>query len=112
MKIRDAVYGDIELSPAEVKLLDTFEMQRLRKVKELAFVHLVYPTAIHTRFDHSIGVRHCVQQILERSHIELPKEDKELLFKAALLHDIGHPCFSHITEELEGIPKHTEFVML
>ncbi|TFH44543.1 MAG: HD domain-containing protein [ANME-2 cluster archaeon] len=112
MKIRDAVYGDIELLPFEVKLLDTFEMQRLRKVRELAFVHLVYPTAIHTRFDHSIGVRHCVQQILERSHIELPKEEKELLFKAALLHDIGHPCFSHITEELEGIPKHTEFVRL
>lgn len=112
MKIRDAVYGDIELLPSEVKLLDTFEMQRLRKVRELAFVHLVYPTAIHTRFDHSIGVRHCVQQILERSHIELPKEEKELLFKAALLHDIGHPCFSHITEELKGIPKHTEFVRL
>ncbi len=112
MEIRDAVYGDIELLPGEVKLLDTFEMQRLRKVRTLALVHLVYPTAVHTRFDHSIGVRHCVQQIIERSHIELPKEEKELLFKAALLHDIGHPCFSHITEELEGIPKHTKFVEL
>ncbi len=112
MEIRDAVYGDIELLPAEVKLLDTFEMQRLRKVRALALVHLVYPTAVHTRFDHSIGVRYCVQHIIERSHIELPKEEKELLFKAALLHDIGHPCFSHITEELEGIPKHTKFVEL
>ncbi len=110
MEIRDAVYGDIELLPAEVKLLDTFEMQRLRKVRTLALVHLVYPTAVHTRFDHSIGVRYCVQHIIERSHIDLPKEEKELLFKAALLHDIGHPCFSHITEELEGIPKHTKFV--
>ena len=110
MEIRDAVYGDIELSPTEVKLLDTFEMQRLRKVKELALVYLVYPTAVHTRFDHSIGVRYCVQRIIERSHIELPKEEKELLFKAALLHDIGHPCFSHVTEELERIPKHTKFV--
>ncbi len=112
MEIRDAVYGDIELLPGEVKLLDTFEMQRLRKVKTLALVHLVYPTAVHTRFDHSIGVRYCVQHIIERSHIDLPKEEKELLFKAALLHDIGHPCFSHITEELEGIPKHTKFVEL
>lgn len=112
MEIRDAVYGDIELSPTEVKLLDTFEMQRLRKVRELALVHLVYPTAVHTRFDHSIGVRHCVQHIIERSHIELPKEEKELLFRAALLHDIGHPCFSHVTEELEGIPKHTDFIRL
>ncbi|GFO97282.1 HD family metal-dependent phosphohydrolase [groundwater metagenome] len=112
MEIRDAVYGDIELLPAEVKLLDTFEMQRLRKVRTLALVHLVYPTAVHTRFDHSIGVRYCVQQIIERSHIDLPKEEKELLFKAALLHDIGHPCFSHVTEELEGIPKHTKFVEL
>lgn len=112
MEIRDAVYGDIELLPGEVKLLDTFEMQRLRKVKTLALVHLVYPTAVHTRFDHSIGVRHCVQHIIERSHIDLPKEEKELLLKAALLHDIGHPCFSHITEELEGIPKHTKFVEL
>ncbi len=110
MEIRDAVYGDIELTPIEIKLLDTFEMQRLRKVRTLALVHLVYPTAVHTRFDHSIGVRHCVQHIIERSHIELPKEEKELLFKAALLHDIGHPCFSHITEELKGIPPHTKFV--
>lgn len=112
MEIRDAVYGDIEILPSEVKLLDTFEMQRLRKVRTLALVHLVYPTAVHTRFDHSIGVRHCVQNIIERSHIDLPKEEKELIFKAALLHDIGHPCFSHVTEELEGIPKHTEFAEL
>ncbi|HEY9205984.1 MAG TPA: HD domain-containing protein [Candidatus Methanoperedens sp.] len=112
MEIRDAVYGDIELLPAEVKLLDTFEMQRLRKVRTLALVNLAYPTAVHTRFDHSIGVRYCVQHIIERSHFDLPKEEKELLFKAALLHDIGHPCFSHITEELEDIPKHTKFVEL
>lgn len=111
MEIRDAVYGDIELLPGEAKLLNTFEMQRLRKVRTLALVHLVYPTAVHTRFDHSIGVRHCVQHIIERSHIELPNEEKELLFKAALLHDIGHPCFSHVTEELD-IPKHTKFVEL
>lgn len=112
MEIRDAIYGDIELLPNEVKLLDTFEMQRLRKIKQLALVHLVYPTAVHTRFDHSIGVRHCVSTILERSHIQLSLEDKELLFKAALLHDIGHACFSHITEELEGVPKHTKFLEL
>jgi len=113
MEIRDAVYGDIELLPTEVKLLDTFEMQRLRKVRTLALVHLIYPTAVHTRFDHSIGVRYCVQHIIERSHLDLPKEEKEILFKAALLHDIGHPCFSHITEELNNnIPKHTKFVEL
>jgi len=112
MEIRDAIYGDIELSPNEVKLLDTFEMQRLRKIKELALVHLVYPTALHTRFDHSLGVRYCVQHILERSHIEIPRDDKEILYKAALLHDMGHPCFSHITEELEGVPKHTDFVKI
>ncbi len=112
MEIRDAVYGDIELLPSEVKLLDTFEMQRLRKIKQLALVHLVYPTAVHTRFDHSIGVRHCVENILVRSHIRLSHEERELLFKAALLHDIGHACFSHITEELEGVPKHTEFLKI
>lgn len=113
MEIRDAVYGDIELLPAEVKLLDTFEMQRLRKVRTLALVHLIYPTAVHTRFDHSIGVRYCVQHIIERSHLDLPKEEKEIVYKAALLHDIGHPCFSHITEDLSNnIPKHTKFVEL
>ncbi|MDO8725814.1 MAG: HD domain-containing protein [Candidatus Methanoperedens sp.] len=112
MEIRDAIYGDIELLPGEVKLLDTFEMQRLRKIKQLALVHLVYPTAVHTRFDHSIGVRHCVNTILERSHIQLSLDEKELLFKAALLHDIGHACFSHITEELDDVPKHTKFLEL
>jgi HD superfamily phosphohydrolase len=78
MEIRDAVYSDIELLPAEVKLLDTFEMQRLRKVRTLALVHLIYTTAVHTRFDHSFGVRYCVQHIIEKSHLDLPKEEKAL----------------------------------
>ncbi|ELY44214.1 metal dependent phosphohydrolase, partial [Natronorubrum tibetense GA33] len=56
--IKDSVHDYIELDPTAEALLDTAEMQRLRAVRQLSTVQLVYPSANHTRFEHSLGVYH------------------------------------------------------
>jgi HD superfamily phosphohydrolase len=75
----------------------------LRKIRQLAGAHLVYPSAQHTRFEHSIGAMHLVglaaQTLLDKGYIK-HKEDVESLRIAALLHDIGHGPFSHLFEEV------------
>ncbi|MHA1432167.1 MAG: HD domain-containing protein, partial [Candidatus Freyarchaeota archaeon] len=58
-KVRDVIWGDILLDDEEKEIVDTFEMQRLRGIKQLDFASLVYPGAEHTRFQHSLGVRAC-----------------------------------------------------
>jgi HD superfamily phosphohydrolase len=53
--IRDSLHGNLQLNEFEVKLIDTPQIQRLRRIKQLGFTYLVYPGANHTRFEHSIG---------------------------------------------------------
>jgi hypothetical protein len=106
--IRDPLQGDITLSEEEFDLVNTYEMQRLSRVKQLGTSYLVYPGATHTRFAHSLGVRYLIEQILIKSKIYIPAEEKRLLFLAALLHDVSHPCFGHRLEEIPGIPSHEE----
>lgn len=102
--IRDPIHGFIKLTEEEVKLIDGEPLiQRLRYVKQLGFVYLVYPTATHTRFDHSLGVMHIATLIGERILQQLGSFDEEALRHlrvAALLHDIGHLPFSHSFEVL------------
>lgn len=54
-RIRDPIHGDGMLSPLAVAVIDSPEFQRLRELKELCFAHLIYPSAVHSRFEHSIG---------------------------------------------------------
>ena len=74
-------------------MADTEVFQRLRKIRQLAGAHLVYPSAQHTRFEHSLGVMHlaglAAETLLDKGYITY-KEDVESLRIAALLHDIGH----------------------
>ena len=63
--LRDPVHGDIYLTHEEIEVLDTPEMQRLRGVKQLGTAFLAYPGAVHTRFDHSIGVLHVTGRMIE-----------------------------------------------
>jgi len=63
--IRDAVHGDIWISKLEKILLDTPEFQRLRGIKQLGTVHLIYPSAIHTRFGHSLGTLYIAQKFID-----------------------------------------------
>jgi HD superfamily phosphohydrolase len=94
--VRDPIHGSIELDDLALALIDTPQVQRLRRIRQLGLSHLVYPGANHTRFEHSLGTYHLTCELLE--HIDYP--DPQALKAAALLHDIGHGPFSHVTEEL------------
>jgi len=96
--IRDPVHGDIELSEVERAVVDSEEMQRLRRVKQLSFCSLVYPGANHTRFEHSLGTMHMAGRMAGKLGIEA-----EPLRLAGLVHDIGHFPFSHSLEGAFGV---------
>lgn len=95
--IRDPIHGYIGLTEREVALIDTPPLQRLRRVKQLANTHLVYPGALHTRFDHSLGVMHVAHRLA--CQLGFSDEQKELVRLAALTHDLGHSAFSHVGEK-------------
>ena len=95
--IRDSIHGDLHLTEFELKILDTVEMQRLRRIKQLGFTNLVYPGANHTRFEHSIGTLFLANKLSERLNLDCEKI--ELLRICGLLHDIGHSPFSHVSEK-------------
>lgn len=96
--IRDSIHGDIFLTEVELEIIDALEFQRLRRIKQLGTTYLVYPSANHTRFEHSIGALHLAGRIAER--LGLSEEEKKKVRTAALLHDIGHGPLSHTSEEL------------
>jgi HD superfamily phosphohydrolase len=91
MHIRDPILGAIEISPAELKIIETSQMQRLHYIKQLGFSYLVYPGANNTRFEHSLGAMHITKEISKN----IFHENIDELNCAALLHDIGHGPFSH-----------------
>ncbi len=94
--IRDPIHDYIELDELTLALVDTPEVQRLRRIRQLGFSALVYPGANHTRFEHSLGVYHLAQHLIKQVDEQHGRE----LLAAALLHDIGHGPFSHAIEEL------------
>ena len=107
--IRDAVHGDIAMSPLEVELMDTPEFQRLRSIKQLGTAYLVFPSAVHTRFEHSLGTSWMAHRILESvgRNQSIPAEEAAVIRVAALLHDITHIPFGHTLEdERRVLPRH------
>ncbi|MCX7001572.1 MAG: HD domain-containing protein [Candidatus Sumerlaeota bacterium] len=98
VQIRDPVHNFIELREKERELVNTLAFQRLRRIRQLAMAYLVYPGALHTRFEHSLGVKHVAGLMAE--NLELGDDDKETIRYAALLHDIGHGPFSHVSEDI------------
>jgi len=96
--IQDSVHGYIKLTDEEEKIIDTPEFQRLRRIKQLGLSSLVYPSATHNRFQHSIGVMHIAGKFSET--LNLDDHKKRELRIAGLLHDIGHGPFSHASEVL------------
>ena len=94
--IRDPIHDHIELDELALSLIDTPVIQRLRRIRQLGFSNLVYPGANHTRFEHSLGVYHLTQMIIDQVEEHRQKE----LLAAALLHDVGHGPFSHATEHV------------
>ena len=94
--IRDPVHKTIRLNDLCLRLIDTPEMQRLRRIKQLGFSYLVYPGANHTRFEHSLGVMH----LADIFSANLEEEGRDELMASALLHDVGHGPYSHDSEEI------------
>ncbi|MEM2906008.1 MAG: HD domain-containing protein [Candidatus Bathyarchaeia archaeon] len=98
--IKDPIYGYIRITEAEKQVLDTRAVQRLRRVKQLAGVDYVYPAANHTRLEHSLGAMHLVASLLGGAPLQVTREEAQELRLAALLHDVGHGPFSHLSEPL------------
>ncbi len=96
--IKDSVHDHIELDGVAEALLDTPPVQRLRHVSQLGTVTLVYPSANHTRFEHSLGVYYLADQAL--SHLGIEGQQAERVRAAAILHDVGHSPYSHNVEHL------------
>ncbi len=99
--IREAVSGYQVLKPHEYLLLDSPIVQRLRYIHQTALAYLVYPTANHTRFDHSLGVAKIADDIGHSLGEEQPQIEELRL--AALLHDVGHSFLSHLSENLIAV---------
>lgn len=95
-EIRDPVHGFIALTANDCDIVDAAVFQRLRRVRQLAMAYLVYPGAVHTRFEHTLGVRHVSGQMCARLGVDA--EHSRLITTAALLHDLGHGPFSHASE--------------
>jgi hypothetical protein len=115
--LRDPVHGDIELTKDELRLVDTAEFQRLRGIKQLGSASLVYPGAVHTRFEHSIGTLHVCEQLLQACNKNAARDpagchrvgddERRVLRIAALLHDVTHIPYGHNIEDQTGLlPRH------
>ncbi len=108
--INDPVYGFVSI-PSEL-IFDLIQhpfFQRLRYIKQVSMTHLVYPGALHTRFQHAIGAMHLMSMALETliyKGVKITDEEQEAALIAILLHDIGHGPFSHSLEHtlIEHVP--------
>jgi HD superfamily phosphohydrolase len=126
-RVRCPVHGFITFSKNERKIIDHPAFQRLRHVRQLALEYLAYPGAVHTRFEHSLGVMELATQafdrLLSRHRGEIVDDLKEVpelndltIEKSrqvarlmGLLHDVGHPAFAHAGESgIPGKKKHED----
>ncbi len=102
--VHDIISFDLD-DPVDKLVYDlvlTPTFQRLRRIRQLGFAHLVYHGAEHSRFQHSVGVAHVARRILATLEVHEPLDRVEVL-AAAMLHDIGHGPFSHAIEKVTGI---------
>ena len=105
---RDPVHNIIALSEARaddallIRLIDTPEFQRLRRIKQLGLALFTFQGAEHSRFTHSLGVMHVMTRVLDQLGQRYPitSEDRLVARVGALLHDIGHGPFSHVIEKI------------
>lgn len=99
--VKDPIHGYIEIKGPELEIIDTLPLQRLRRIKQLPGSEYVYPGAMNTRFEHSLGVMHLAGLMGERISEQTGDDEViSLLRLSGLLHDIGHGPFSHSFEPI------------
>lgn len=107
-RIYDPLHGFIEITPLIKRFIDTEEFQRLRDLKQLGVTTFVFPSANHTRFEHSLGVSYyagMMMQSLIANGAVIDKKYIELVRLAGLLHDIGHGPYSHLYDDYVKSPN-------
>jgi len=131
-RIRDTVHGFIHFNELERSVIDHPVFQRLRNINQLGWTHYIYPGATHKRFEHSIGVMHLSSRVLDHLYYhQRDKETREIMHRylgdeneyrvkrqifriSSLLHDLGHPPFSHSGEDLFNLKseeKHEKYTV-
>ena len=100
--IRDEIHRDVLVPAHHARIIDTHEFQRLRNIQQLSTCEFVFPSATHTRFAHSLGAYFLAGELTSSLQEVQPgllsDSDAELVQIGALLHDIGHPPYSHLLE--------------
>lgn len=105
--IHDSVWGSIEYSEWEMQVIDSPLMQRLRDIHQVGLAMLTYPAARHSRFEHSLGVAAAAKKMCERidansTGFKIDAEIRDCVVLAAILHDVGHCFYSHLSESIYG----------
>lgn len=118
--IHDPVWGTMMFYPWEQQIMDSPLLQRLRRINQVGLAVLTYPSAHHSRFEHSLGVMAVVTKMVNNINSQeenyytdqkiINNEDLYKLRLAALLHDVGHCFFSHLSESIYG--KMIQFIEL
>lgn len=117
--IHDPIWGSVVFHPWEVRLIDSPLFQRLRGISQVGLAESTYPAAHHTRFDHSLGTAAIASRMMEQLYADARERDEvcgvigeeeiRLVRLAALLHDVGHCPFSHLSEAVYGkMPEFAE----
>ncbi len=123
MILRDPVHGLVAFESDEEsvveRLMDTAEVQRLRRIRQLGVASMAFPGGEHTRFAHAVGTTFVMKQLLGRLrqiHDELPYWQRVTTdlgrdaLAAAMLHDLGHGPLSHLFEDaIPGTTHHEEW---
>lgn len=111
---RDPIYGYVKIRDELIwKLVQTKEFQRLRRIHQLGGTSMVFHTAEHSRFSHSLGVYEIARRIVyevESVSNTLTDEERLITLCAALLHDLGHGPYSHTFESVFAT-NHEQFTI-
>ena len=116
-EFNDPVWKTIVLRPIEIAVLDSPLLQRLQRIRQLGVAHYVFPGAAHTRFQHSIGTLHIIEELIEslntRDNVQvIPASARALLRLTALCHDIGHGAMSHVSDNAMTLDEACENLRL
>ncbi|GAB5586934.1 hypothetical protein Unana1_01834 [Umbelopsis nana] len=107
--INDPIHGHIKLDQDTIDFIDTVQFQRLRDLKQLGSAYFVFPGGSHHRFEHSIGVGHLSNTLINKFRVEQPEleiteDEVRCVTIAGLCHDLGHGPFSHVFDN-EFMPR-------